>query len=309
MFDIKVENVYNYVKYNIIVGDMIMAIVIILFVIGAFIAALSGDMSGVEFIGKGVLFIGLFIAIGGVFVLFINAASYPLFWLVILVLVIAVLMIIFIVTYDKKRNDTHTNNDNHENIRTTNNTTDIHSEDNLSDTSATKTQTPTKFQAEIAKKALSTSQVQQKQLNQMYKDLDDKASRAVDDIMSGLLTAAERSGYSSSSLGKTVVYDYKDRTLSEFVYVKQEYQHSGVLFGSHTTEYLTGVIKNYSKYNYYLSKLRQLCDKEGISIQPTLLALDSIHDRVLDSCEFPGRIVGRRIVSRSAVVLRCEITF
>ena len=267
---------------------MIIIVGIILFIILAVGYALCGDTSGIEAIGKGILYIALFLGIGWFIV------EVP--WLLILV-VFGFIIWIFESSNNTNGHNSNANNPNNYQENTYENKTTVKPIEN-----------PTLFQNQLQQNAKSPQQVKDEQQSKEIEQAKTSASVDYDTIKRELLQQAENGNYTTINGHKCITYDYKYKWKPLFLGERSGHTYINKTMFNPSGQYASEIdifITDNIYYNAYISEIKKLLAKNGITIQPFLLHKNSgrVYSLPHHSVDFGES------VHHYEFVLRCSVQY
>lgn len=261
---------------------------IILFIILAIGYALCGDTSGIEAIGKVILYIALFLGIGWIIV------EVP--WLIILV-VVAIL--IWAVASSNNTNNNTTNTDT------------TYNNQNKSYESKIETkpiENPTSFQSELQQNTKTPQQVKSEQQSKEVEQAKTSASVDYDTIKRELLQQAESGNYTTVNGHKHITLDHKYRWKPSFIGERSGHTYINKTMFNPSGQYASEIsifITDKVYYNTYISEIKRLLSTDGVTVQPIL-----IHKNTGMTYSLPHHSVGfGESVHHYEFVLRCSVQY
>ena len=267
---------------------MIIITPIILILILSFVAFGKGDSSGFKMIGEAILSIVLFLGVGWI----ITEA----YWLIILIIAA-----IFILA------GTSSNNKNC-NGSNTNNTYDYQDKPYESKVEVKPIDNPTSFQSELQQNTKTPQQVKNEQQVKKIEQAKQSANIDYNTIKRELIQQAESGKYTIIDGHKNITFDYKYRYKPSFIgkrschtYInKTMFNASGELANK-----ISIFIVDNIYYDAYISEIKRLLSKDGVSIQAGLLHknTDIMHSLPYYSVGFSES------VHNYEFVLRCSVRY
>lgn len=260
---------------------------IILFIILAIGYALCGDTSGIEAIGKFILYVALFLGIGWIIV------EVP--WLLVLVF-IGIIIWVF----------ASSNNTNNNSI--SNNTYNFQNE-TQEDKPVVKTiENPTSFQTQLQHNTKTPQQVLSEQHSKEIEQAKKSANIDYENIKREILQQAERGNYSTTNGHKCITYDYKYRWKPSFIgersghtYINKTVFNPSGQYASEISIFITDTVY----YNAYIYEIKRLLSIDNISVLPLL-----IHKNSGKVYSLPHHSVGfGESVHHYEFVLRCSVQY
>lgn len=231
---------------------------IILFIVLAIGYALCGDTSGIEAIGKGILYIALFLIVGSIIV------YAP--WLIVIIVVI---IIIWTVTSSNNTNNNTTN---------TNITYNYQDKTYENNTVTKPIGNPTSFQSQLQQNTKTLQQVKGEQQSKEVEQAKQSANIDYETIKRELLQQAENGNYSTVNGHKCITYDHKYRWKPSFISERSGHTYINKTMFNPSGEYASEInifISDTVYYNAYVSEIKRLLSKDGVTVQPILIHKNS----------------------------------
>lgn len=237
---------------------------IILILVLAFIALCNGDSSGVEAIGKTILYIGLFIGVGAIIV------YAP--WLLLVGIVIAV--IVAITSSSNNRYSSPTANNNYNNYPNLEREEKV--ENNLIDNTNL-----TDFQRQLQENTKTPQQVEDENWIKEKESITNSANYDFSAIKRALLDKAGKGQYTVSNGQKCISLEYYCSYLLSCIDRQYSRNPTGRMGTSsyRTNEKASYRIEKMKQYNLYLSVIKELALKDNISINPFFTERDVPNNR------------------------------
>ena len=259
---------------------------IILFIILAVGYAVCGDTSGIEAIGKGILYIVLFLCIGWIIV------EVP--WLLVLVF-IGIIIWVFV-------------SSNSINNNTTNNNYNFQDKEYENEPTTKPIKNPTSFQTQLQQNTKTPQQVLSEQHSKEIEQSKKSANIDYENIKREMLQQAESGNYSTANEHKCITYDYKYRWKPSFIgersghtYINKTVFNPSGQYASEISIFITDTVY----YNTYMYELKRLLSTDNISVLPLLM-----HKNSGKIYSLPHHSVGfGESVYHYEFVLRCSVQY
>ena len=253
-----------------------------------FIAFLNGDSSGVKAIGKGILYIALFLGVCWII------AEIP--WLLILVVVGIIIWAIV------SLNNTNTNASN------TNNSYDNKDKYYENKNVIKPVENHTSFQSELQQNTKTPQQVKSEQQSKELEQAKQSANVDYETIKRELLQQAESGNYSTVNGRKCITFNHKYRWKPSFIgeqsghtYINKTLFNPSGQYASEISIFITDKVY----YDVYISEIRKLLSKDGVSIQPLLL-----HKNTGTTYSLPHHSIGfGESTYHYEFILRCSVQY
>ena len=219
-----------------------------------FIAFLNGDSSGVKAIGKGILYIALFLGVCWII------AEIP--WLLILVVVGIIIWAIV------SLNNTNTNASN------TNNSYDNKDKYYENKNVIKPVENPTSFQSELQQNTKTPQQVKSEQQSKELEQAKQSANVDYETIKRELLQQAESGNYSTVNGRKCITFNHKYRWKPSFIGEQSGHTYINKTIFNPSGQYASEIsiyIADNTYYDAYISEIKRLLSKDGVSVQVGLL--------------------------------------
>lgn len=225
---------------------------LILILILSFIAFCNGDSSGFKMIGKVLLFIALFLGIGWIIV------EIP--WLLILVVVAIIIWAIV--------------SSNNANNNTANNTYDYQDKPYENKSIVKPIENPTSFQSELQQNTKTPQQVKNEQQSKEIEQANRSAGIDYEIIKRELLQQAESGNYTVVNGQKCITFDHKYKWKPSFIGERNGYTYINKTMFNPSGQYASEIlifITDKIYYDTYISEIKRLLSKDGVSVQSGLL--------------------------------------
>lgn len=230
---------------------------IIIFLILAVGYALCGDTSGIEAIGKGILYIAVFIGVGCIIV------CVP--WLI-LVIIIGIIIWIII---SSKENSTHATN---------NNSINYHQQYEEIKTSTIDYSNQSDFQLQLQESTKTPQQVEDENWLKEKEQITNEANKDYKYIKEQLINKAKSGQYSAVNEYKCISIDYYCSYLMDCVHREHYYNPTGRIGTSsyRTNQKVSYSINKEKQCNLYLSTIKELGLADNIRITPFWVEIDPV---------------------------------
>lgn len=247
---------------------MITIVPIILIVILAFIALCNGDSSGVEAIGKIILYIALFFGVGAIII------YAP--WLILVVIVCAIILAVAS-SNNSKNNYTNDNVSNENQINYDQQEEKIESPKNL----LVDNSNLTDFQKQLQENTKTPQQVEDENWLKEKEQILIAAKNDLSAIKRTFLDKAKNGQYTTISDKKCICVEYYCSSLLSYIDRQYSRNPTGKMGTSsyRTNEKVSYCIGKVKQYNLYLAIIRKLAAKSNVSINPFFTERDIVNNR------------------------------
>lgn len=259
---------------------------IIILIILAIGYALCGDTSGIEAIGKFILYGALILGAMAI------VAYAP--WLI---LIIIAIVIIWACTSSKGNSHFDNTSSHNEPIINTSQNKNIH-DDSL-----------TGFKAELQENTKTPLQIQEEQNNKDVKTAYRQAENDYNSIKQNILNQAKSGNYQVTNSKRNIVYDFDYMFTPSFITSESKMVHINKTMFNQSGQLANEVsfsISNYTYYNSYIRKIKELAKHDDISIEPFIINKNDTS--IIHS--LPFRVIGfAESDYHYKFVLRCRIEY
>lgn len=256
---------------------------LIILVIGA---ALNGDTSGLQAIGKILLYVGLFLGIAWTIV------NVP--WLLVLV---AVVVIVWGIASSSNNNSTNNTISNHNNYTNTKVNTIIEPIEN-----------PTSFQSKLQQNSKTPEQVKNEQQSKEVEQARRSANIDYEAIKRELLQQAKSGNYTTINGHKTITFDHKYRWKPSFIGERSGHTYINKTIFNPSGQYASKIsifITDRIYYDAYIAEIKRLLSNDGITVQAGLF-----HKNNGTIYSLPHHSIGfGESVHHYEFVLRCSVQY
>lgn len=259
---------------------------IILLLILAIGYALCGDTSGIKAIGKFILYGALIL---GVMAIIVYAP-----WLIIIIIAVVIIW----ACVSSKGNSHPNNTGSYDNPIINTSQNEIIHDDSL-----------TGFKAELQENTKTPLQIQEEQNNKEVREAYTQAENDYAAIKRNILNQAKSGNYQATNGKRNIIYDFDYMFTPSFIKSESKMVHINKTMFNQSGQLANEVsfsISNYTYYNSYIRKIKELAKQDDISVDP--LVVKKNDSSVVHS--LPFRTVGfAESDYHYKFILRCRIQY